>query len=131
MLTGVGVQLWADVWPARAPFAPSRVKSGLYLGVPYRAAALAERIKFGEVNWLDAIEFSLNTLEWPGLPGVSGRCIFRLDGGSPSCNGISRPLVGGEGVDLDKGLLLWIEEFEFVGWVNKELRARVRFPSIF
>jgi len=38
---------------------------------------------------------------------------------------------GGEGVDRDSGLLLCIEDIDDDGVIYNELRALVRFPSIF
>jgi hypothetical protein len=38
---------------------------------------------------------------------------------------------GGEGVDLDKGLLACIDDIDDEGVMNRELRARVKFPSMF
>lgn len=38
---------------------------------------------------------------------------------------------GGEGVDLDSGLLLCIDDIEEDGLIYRELRARLRFPSMF
>jgi len=63
------------------------------------------------------MEFSLKTLECPGLVGaglevLSWRC---RAGGMPSCGTIRRSADGGEGVDLDKGLLLCIEDIEDEG----------------
>jgi hypothetical protein len=99
----------------------SRAVSGLWLSggdlwllsIPpfpiYRAAALAERIGNGAVRRPGDIEFSLYTLECPGLAfgdseGVlSWRC---FEGGTPSCGTIRWLVWGGDGVDLDNGLLL-------------------------
>lgn len=41
-----------------------------------------------------------------------------------------RCCVGGEGVDLDRGLLLCMEDIDDDGLIYKELRARLRFPSM-
>lgn len=38
---------------------------------------------------------------------------------------------GGDGVDLDSGLLLCIDDIEEDGLIYRELRARLRFPSMF
>jgi hypothetical protein len=80
----------------------------------------------------EEIEFSLNTLECPGVPGdeelLSWRC---LAGGTPNWGSMRCSASGGEGVDLDCELLLCIEDIEEEGVIYKELRARVRFPSIF
>jgi len=75
----------------------------------YRAAALAERTGKGAVLNVDDIEFSLYTLECPGLPfGLSeGVCSCRcFAGDTPSAGTIRRSLCGGDGVERDKGLLL-------------------------
>ena len=76
----------------------------------YRAAALADLTgNLMPFVGLD-IEFSLYTLEWPGLAiGEStGVCICRCCVGTSGWSG--RRSSCGDGVALDNGLLLCIEE---------------------
>ena len=100
----------------------------------YRAAALADRTGNGVVLEVDGIEFSLYTLACPGLPfGVSaGVCnCLCFAGDTPSPETILPSCCDGDGVELDSGLLLLIEDIEPEGVMYKEPRARVRLPSIF
>lgn len=40
-------------------------------------------------------------------------------------------LTGGDGLERERGLLLCIEDIDDEGVMNSELRARLRFPSMF
>jgi hypothetical protein len=81
----------------------------------------------------EGIEFSLRTLLWLGvLAGEMSWFVCRcFAGGTPKPATIRRSASGGEGVALDSGLLLCIEDIDEEGVMYKELRARVRLPSMF
>ena len=51
-----------------------------------------------------------------------------MDGPLPSCISLGPE---GEGVDRERGLLLCIEDIDLDGATTKEVRARLRLPSIF
>jgi hypothetical protein len=81
----------------------------------------------------EGIEFSLKTLMWPELPIGETDMFFTwrcFAGGTPRPATIRRS-ASGEGLDLESGLLLCIEDIDDEGVIYKELRARVRLPSIF
>jgi hypothetical protein len=54
-----------------------------------------------------------------------------LAGGTPRPATMRRSAPGGEGVDLESGLLLCIEDIDDEGVMYRELRARERLPSMF
>lgn len=102
----------------------------------YRAAALADRtgngIGNGATRWGESTEFSLPTLACLGLAAgdSAGVCsCLCFEGGIPSA--ATTVSSWGDGVDRDKGLLLCIDDNGPEGVVYKELRARVRLPSMF
>jgi hypothetical protein len=70
----------------------------------------------------------------PGVPPgeTDILCNWRcFAGGTPRPATMRRSASGGEGVDLDRGLLLCIEDIDDEGVMYRELRARVRLPSMF
>jgi hypothetical protein len=88
---------------------------------------------FRELCKDEGIEFSLKILMWPGLPRGEIDMLFTwrcFAGGIPKPATIRRS-ASGEGVDLESGLLLCIEDIDDEGVMYRELRARVRLPSMF
>lgn len=97
-------------------------------------AATGVRMLLRGLHRDEGIEFSLKTLMWHGLPIGETDMLFTwrcFAGGTPNPATMRRSATGGEGVDLESGLLLCIEDIDEDGVMYRELRARVRLPSIF